>query len=157
MEIVQKSDKDKALQDILTHSMFKHKEELFAEFAGIQNPGGTRIIIFNVRTTSDGKPEFDFSTALDDIKIPEDTDSEISKLKRQERQNHIPESDYSLRAYCAILYLKPRMQIILRGKKVRTMVITKSLSKTEMDYYRPSLREGNTHAGAVSLIFQTYL
>lgn len=44
------------------------------------------------------------------------------------------------------------MQIILRGKKVRTMVITKSLSKTEMDYYRPSLREGNTHAGAVSLI-----
>ncbi|XP_022781765.1 MORC family CW-type zinc finger protein 3-like [Stylophora pistillata] len=149
-KIVQKSDKDKALQDILTHSMFKHKEELFAEFAGIQNPGGTRIIIFNVRTTSDGKPEFDFSTALDDIKIPEDTDSEISKLKRQERQNHIPESDYSLRAYCAILYLKPRMQIILRGKKVRTMVITKSLSKTEMDYYRPSLREGNTHAGALN-------
>ena len=34
---------------------------------------------------------------------------------------------------------------------MRTMVITKSLSKTEMDYYRPSLREGNTHAGAVSL------
>lgn len=30
------------------------------------------------------------------------------------------------------------MQIILRGKKVRTTVITKSLSKTAVDFYRPS-------------------
>ena len=38
------------------------------------------------------------------------------------------------------------MQIILRGKKVRTTVITKSLSKTEVDNYRPSaaVREANT-------------
>ena len=85
------------MQDILTYSVFKNKAELFAEFAGIQNPSGTRIIIFNVRTTPDGKPEFDFLTEHDDIRIPEDTDLEISKLKRQERQNHIPESDYSLR------------------------------------------------------------
>ena len=77
--------------------MFTRKEELLAEFAGIQNPSGTRIIIFNVRTTPDGKPEFDFATADNDIRIPEDMDLEISKLKRQERQNHIPESDYSLR------------------------------------------------------------
>ena len=33
------------------------------------------------------------------------------------------------------------MQIMLRGKKVRTTVITKSLSKTEVDTYRPSVRE----------------
>lgn len=33
----------------------------------------------------------------DDIRIPEDTDENITKLKRQERQDHIPESDYSLR------------------------------------------------------------
>ena len=30
------------------------------------------------------------------------------------------------------------MQIILRGKKVRTTVITKSLSHTAVDFYRPS-------------------
>lgn len=37
------------------------------------------------------------------------------------------------------------MQIILRGKKVRTMVITKSLSKTEVDHYKlTTLRENNT-------------
>lgn len=141
-KIAPKSDKEKALQDILTYSVFQRKEELLAEFAGIQNPSGTRIIIFNVRTTPDGKPEFDFNTP-GDIRIPEDTDVAITKLKRQERQNHIPESDYSLRAYCAILYLRPRMQIILRGKKVRTTVITKSLSKTEVDTYRPTVRESN--------------
>lgn len=84
------------MQDILTHSMFHKKEELLAELAGIQNPSGTRIIIFNVRTTPDGKPEFDFTTP-DDVRIPEDTDLAITKLKRQERQNHIPESDYSLK------------------------------------------------------------
>lgn len=83
------------MQDILTHSMFRYKEELLAEFAGIQNPSGTRIIIFNVRATPDGKPEFDFSTP-DDIRIPEDTEN-VTKVKRQDRQNHIPESDYSLR------------------------------------------------------------
>ena len=84
------------MRDILTYSTFRRKEELLAEFAGIQNPSGTRIIIFNVRTTPDGKPEFDFSIP-DDIRIPEDTDLAITKLKKQERQNHIPESDYSLR------------------------------------------------------------
>ena len=76
--------------------MFRYKEELLAEFAGIQNPSGTRIIIFNVRATPDGKPEFDFNTP-DDIRIPEDTDVDATRVRRQERQNHIPESDYSLR------------------------------------------------------------
>ena len=84
------------MEDILAHSMFRFKEELLAEFAGIQNPCGTRIIVFNVRTSPDGKPEFDYSSP-DDIRIPEDTDLEITKLRKQERQNHIPESDYSLR------------------------------------------------------------
>ena len=49
------------------------------------------------------------------------------------------------------------MQIILRGKKVRTTVITKSLSKTEVDNYRPSaaVREANTSTlslGSVSYL-----
>ena len=37
------------------------------------------------------------------------------------------------------------MQIILRGKKVRTTVITKSLSKTAVDFYRPSSVSFNNH------------
>ena len=98
--------------------MFKYKEELLAEFAGIQNPSGTRIIIFNVRTTPDGKPEFDFSTASDYVRIPEDTDLAISKLKEQERQNHIPESDYSLRVSnftCYVMILTPTGYTVFSG------------------------------------------
>lgn len=43
----------------------------------------------------------------------------------------------SLQAYCSILYLKPRMQIILRGQKVKTQLVSKSLALIERDVYRP--------------------
>lgn len=42
-----------------------------------------------------------------------------------------------IQAYLSILYLKPRMQIFLRKEKVKTVVIRKSLSKTEVDLYKP--------------------
>ncbi|EDO38839.1 predicted protein, partial [Nematostella vectensis] len=129
-----------SLKDIFTYSLFKDEKALFAQFDEIPSSStGTRIIIYNIRKNMDGKPEFDFKTDFTDIRIPDDVDAELTKYKRQERQNHIPESDFSLRAYCSILYLRPRMQIILRNKKVRTTVIAKSLSKTEVDLYRPQL------------------
>lgn len=40
-------------------------------------------------------------------------------------------------AYLSILYLKPRIQIILRGKKVQTKLVAKSLSMIENDVYKP--------------------
>jgi uncharacterized membrane protein YciS (DUF1049 family) len=40
--------------------------------------------------------------------------------------------------YCSILYLKPRMKIVLRGRKVKTKLIQKCLSQTETDTYRPT-------------------
>jgi len=39
--------------------------------------------------------------------------------------------------YCSILYLKPRMKIVLRNTKVRTKLVEKSLKKTQIDWYRP--------------------
>lgn len=42
-----------------------------------------------------------------------------------------------LQAYCSILYLKPTMQIILRGQKVKTQLVSKSLAFIEKDIYRP--------------------
>ena len=44
---------------------------------------------------------------------------------------------FSFQEYCSILFLKPRMKIILRDKKVKTKLISKSLSKTEKDCYKP--------------------
>ncbi|MCJ8732319.1 hypothetical protein PDJAM_G00209990 [Pangasius djambal] len=68
-----------------------------------------------------------------DIRIPVDV-YESTKETNKRQAGHgmsMPESEYSLRAYCSILYLKPRMQIILRGLKVEALFVTKTLAKKE--------------------------
>uniref|UniRef100_A0A8C3D4S5 MORC family CW-type zinc finger 3 n=1 Tax=Corvus moneduloides TaxID=1196302 RepID=A0A8C3D4S5_CORMO len=92
------------------------------------------------------KPEFDFDKDKYDIRIPEDLDETGKRgYKKQERLDQIvPESDYSLRAYCSILYLKPTMQIILRGQKVKTQLVSKSLAFIERDIYRPKFLNAKT-------------
>uniref|UniRef100_H3AXN6 MORC family CW-type zinc finger 4 n=1 Tax=Latimeria chalumnae TaxID=7897 RepID=H3AXN6_LATCH len=137
-------DSAPSLDAILKYSLFTSQEELLAEFDTIPSKKGTRIIIWNIRRNKDGVPELDFETDKFDIRIPdistEGAKSDGKKGGRQpERQDQVvPESDYSLRAYCSILYLKPRIQIILRQKKVKTQLITKSLANIEHDIYKPN-------------------
>ncbi|KAL1267762.1 hypothetical protein QQF64_033125 [Cirrhinus molitorella] len=101
---------------------------------------GTRIIIWNLRKTASDKSEFDFETDRYDIQIPSEVyESEKEKYKQPSRSFlSSPESDFSLRAYCSILYLKPRMQIIIRGQKVKTQLISKSLAHIVRDKYKPN-------------------
>ncbi|XP_059507418.1 MORC family CW-type zinc finger protein 3-like isoform X3 [Stegostoma tigrinum] len=132
-----------SLEAILKYSIFNSEKELLAEFDAIVSKKGTRIIIWNIRRNKDGKPELDFETDPLDIQIPDiNSEDGVGKKKtyrRPERQDqHIPESDYSLRAYCSILYLKPRIQIILCKKKVKAQLITKSLAHIEYDVYKPN-------------------
>ncbi|KAK9402120.1 protein dopey-2 [Crotalus adamanteus] len=138
---VMKPDESAAsLKAILEHSLFSTEEELLAELDAIIGRKGTRIIIWNLRREKNEETEFDFDTDKYDIRIPADLDEVTGKrgYKKQERQDHIvPESDYSLRAYCSILYLKPRMQIIIRGQKVQTQLVSKSLAHIERDVYKP--------------------
>lgn len=75
----------------------RSETELNNEFDEISGDHGTRIIISNIRKTSDNKPEFDFVTDEHDIRIPDDTSSEGEKYRKTKRQNHVPECDYSLR------------------------------------------------------------
>ncbi|XP_054830957.1 MORC family CW-type zinc finger protein 3 [Eublepharis macularius] len=129
-----------SLKAILEHSLFSTEKELLAELDAIIGKKGTRIIIWNLRREKNDQMEFDFDTDKYDIRIPADLDEVTGKrgYKKQERQDQIvPESDYSLRAYCSILYLKPRMQIIIRGQKVQTQLVSKSLAYIERDVYRP--------------------
>ncbi|XP_061483684.1 MORC family CW-type zinc finger protein 3 isoform X2 [Rhineura floridana] len=139
--LVMKPDESAAsLKAILEHSLFPTEEELLAELDAIIGKKGTRIIIWNLRREKNEQTEFDFDTDKYDIRIPADLDEVTGKrgYKKQERQDQIvPESDYSLRAYCSILYLKPRMQIIIRGQKVQTQLVSKSLAYIERDVYRP--------------------
>uniref|UniRef100_A0A672KVA8 MORC family CW-type zinc finger protein 3-like n=1 Tax=Sinocyclocheilus grahami TaxID=75366 RepID=A0A672KVA8_SINGR len=131
--------------DILRYSLFQTEEELLCELNAINalydtESTGTRIIIWNLRKTSTDKSEFDFDTDRYDIQIPSEVyESEKEKYKQQSRVfQSSPESDFSLRAYCSILYLKPRMQIIIRGQKVKTQLISKSLAHIAKDKYKPN-------------------
>ncbi|XP_044298367.1 MORC family CW-type zinc finger protein 3 isoform X2 [Varanus komodoensis] len=139
--LVMNPEESKAsLKAILEHSLFPTEEELLAELDAIIGKKGTRIIIWNLRREKNEQTEFDFDTDKYDIRIPADLDEVTGKrgYKKQERQDQVvPESDYSLRAYCSILYLKPRMQIIIRGQKVQTQLVSKSLANIERDVYKP--------------------
>ncbi|XP_060732017.1 MORC family CW-type zinc finger protein 3-like [Tachysurus vachellii] len=140
---------EECLHDILTHSLFSTKEELQTEFNAINGPfgtnsTGTRIIIWNLRKMSSGELEFDFLKDRYDIRLPVDV-NEGSKEPNKEPESQIspPESEYSLRAYCSILYLKPKMQIIIRGQKVKSQLISKSLALIIQDTYKPTfLKKG---------------
>ncbi|XP_053420861.1 MORC family CW-type zinc finger protein 3 isoform X1 [Nycticebus coucang] len=138
-QMINLSESKASLAAILEHSLFSTEQELLAELDAIMGKKGTRIIIWNLRSYKNST-EFDFEKDKYDIRIPEDLDETTGKkgYKKQERMDQIaPESDYSLRAYCSILYLKPRMQIILRGQKVKTQLVSKSLAYIERDVYRP--------------------
>ncbi|XP_039511786.1 MORC family CW-type zinc finger protein 3a [Pimephales promelas] len=134
-----------SLQDIMRYSLFKTEEELLGELKAINShygtdSTGTRIIIWNLRKTSTDKSEFDFETDRYNILIPSEVyETEKEKYKQSCRiSQSSPESDFSLRAYCSILYLKPKMQIIIRGQKVKTELISKSLAHIAKDKYKPN-------------------
>ncbi|XP_060944001.1 MORC family CW-type zinc finger protein 3-like [Limanda limanda] len=131
-----------SLQHILRYSIFKTQEDLLKELQAINPPmcprkTGTRIIIWNLRRTSVGELEFDFQKDQYDIRIPSDINESGSDTQHPS-SSYIPESVYSLRAYCSILYLKPRMQIVIRGQKVKSQLIAKSLASIRRDYYKPT-------------------
>ncbi|XP_015277875.1 PREDICTED: MORC family CW-type zinc finger protein 3 [Gekko japonicus] len=139
-QVMNPEDSAPSLKAILTHSLFSTEKEILAELDAIIGKKGTRVIIWNLRREKNEQTEFDFDTDKYDIRIPADLDEVTGKrgYKKQERQDQVvPESDYSLRAYCSILYLKPRMQIIIRGQKVQTQLVSKSLAYIERDVYRP--------------------
>ncbi|XP_060944504.1 MORC family CW-type zinc finger protein 3-like [Limanda limanda] len=132
-----------SLQHILRYSIFKTQEDLLKELQAINPPmcprkTGTRIIIWNLRRTSVGELEFDFQKDRYDIRIPSDINESGSDTSQHQSSSYIPESVYSLRAYCSILYLKPRMQIVIRGQKVKSQLIAKSLASIRKDYYNPT-------------------
>ncbi|XP_068126563.1 MORC family CW-type zinc finger protein 3 [Hyperolius riggenbachi] len=138
-QLVTTPDSDANLRAILAHSLLKTESELLAEIDAITSRKGTRIIIWNLRRDKRGCTEFDFVTDKYDIRIPEENDGTAKRgYKKQDRMDQVaPDSDFSLRAYCSILYLKPRMQIVIRGEKVQTQLVSKSLALIEKDVYRP--------------------
>ncbi|KAI6078157.1 MORC family CW-type zinc finger protein 4 [Aix galericulata] len=140
-KIIVTEDSVLSLKVILEHTLFNTHEELLAQFDDIPGKKGTRVLIWNIHRNKDGKPELDFDTDKHDIRLA-DFFAEIPRrtgLRCQDKVQECPAPDveYSLRAYCSVLYLKPCVQIVLRQKKVNTQLITKSLANTEHDLYKP--------------------
>ncbi|XP_071371264.1 MORC family CW-type zinc finger protein 3 [Centroberyx affinis] len=139
--LVVTEDSEASLAAILSHSLITSLEQLHAHFDSIPSKKGTKILIWNIRRAKDGKPELDFETDVSDFRLPEIQIEELKKgLKTSGSQRadyNIPDMDYSLRAYLSILYLKPRTQIILRGKKVLAKLVAKRLTHIEHDVYKP--------------------
>ncbi|XP_029917781.1 MORC family CW-type zinc finger protein 3 [Myripristis murdjan] len=140
-QLVVTEDSEASLAAILEHSLINSLEQLLAHFDSIPSKKGTKILIWNIRRAKDGKSELDFETDVTDIRMPEIHIEELKKdLKNsgsQRAEQNIPDMDYSLRAYLSILYLKPRTQIILRGKKVLAKLVAKRLTHIEHDVYKP--------------------
>ncbi|XP_052243709.1 MORC family CW-type zinc finger protein 3-like isoform X8 [Dreissena polymorpha] len=134
------SESDGNLSAILEHGLFSSEEELMQEmqaFDKMKIATGTKIVIFNVRKDKSGKTELDFSSDPIDIRNPETALNEKTLIDRPVIDD-CPEYRKSLREYCSILYLKPRMRIVIQGRKVQTKLIDKSLLKRETDVYNPT-------------------
>ncbi|XP_011478320.1 MORC family CW-type zinc finger protein 3-like isoform X2 [Oryzias latipes] len=139
--LVVTEDSTASLAAILKHSIISSEEQIHAHFDSIHSKKGTKILIWNIRRAKDGKTEIDFETDPTDFRLPEIQTEEIKKgLSNSGSLRHhqnIPDMYYSLRAYLSILYLKPRTQVILRGKKIQARLVSKKLSYIEHDVYKP--------------------
>ncbi|XP_021365554.1 MORC family CW-type zinc finger protein 3-like isoform X3 [Mizuhopecten yessoensis] len=129
-----------SLDAILKHSsIFKTEADLLIELADIERTGGTTIIIYNLNCRSGEMLELDFQSDPSDIRDPDthlkDTNAEeTATITNHQKRRYM----VSLREYCKILYLKPKMKIWIQGKKVRTLLIRKSLRRSQEDTYKPS-------------------
>eukprot|EP01052_Picozoa_sp_SAG31_P023474 SAG31_NODE_1937_length_6866_cov_3.173932_6_plen_215_part_00 len=65
------------------------------------------------------------------------TASNFQRRRANQPSNFDVPIDYSLREYTSILYLEPRMKIFIRGKKVRTTRLLKSVSRRIAVRYQP--------------------
>ncbi|KAF7667635.1 hypothetical protein LDENG_00054710 [Lucifuga dentata] len=134
-------DSEASLAAILHHSLITSVEQIHAHFDSIPSKKGTKILIWNIRRAKDGKPELDFETDDSDFRLPMIQIEEVKKGLRSRgslgAKENIPEMHYSLKAYLSILYLKPRTQIILRGKKIFAKLVAKRLKQTKHDVYKP--------------------
>ncbi|XP_068442768.1 MORC family CW-type zinc finger protein 3 [Clinocottus analis] len=139
--LVVTEDSEASLAAILQHSIITSQEQIHAHFDSILSKKGTKILIWNLRRAKDGKPEIDFDTDVNDFRLPEIYNGELQKCPRTggslRARHDIPDIHFSLSEYLGILYLKPRTQIILRGKKILVKLVSKRLKHIEHDVYKP--------------------
>lgn len=132
------------MEAITTYSMYTSETAILNQLnvlSTMQGHAGTIVTISNLRT-EDGKKELDFETDPTDIRIaPDEFGSSTNNAYQQSRPMQATDTqvpiDYSLKAYLQVLYRVPRMQIFLRGEKVKSKRIGGILQDKITDHYRP--------------------
>lgn len=127
------------LQAILQHSIFTSADDLMDQLTVVPDfdPSlecGTKIIIWNLREIGPNCPELYFRRDIHDI-VYNDPNDVLGGVNVQQCRPDAIGYEHSLRKYCSILYLRPRMKIYIMDEKVRSRLIAKDLSKTELDTY----------------------
>ncbi|CAL1546175.1 unnamed protein product [Lymnaea stagnalis] len=139
LERIKSQESRNNLNAILQYSVFKDEEELKAELRALEgSKTGTKIIIYNLKRLQDGTYELDFYSDPTDIRCPEAHEVDMTSVYHRPIQQNSSEYKRSLREYCSILFLRPRMKITIRGIRVKSKLISKSLSNTEIDMYKPT-------------------
>ncbi|KAK7108118.1 hypothetical protein V1264_015911 [Littorina saxatilis] len=129
------------LEAILKQSPFRTEQDLKNELRSLlknKSATGTKIVLYNLRRHQGGKLELDFESDNTDIRNPESHEVDLTSVYHRTSQVETSEYMRSLRVYCGLLFLRPRMKIYIRGEKVKTQLISKSLSSTEIDVYKPT-------------------
>ncbi|KAK3754350.1 hypothetical protein RRG08_026944 [Elysia crispata] len=126
------------LEAILRYSLFRSEEQLKDELRALGKfETGTKIIISNLAQLLDGQLELDFTSDATDILCPEAHEADTSAVKNKPVALCPSKYKLSLREYCTILFLKPRMIIHIRGKKVRSKLVSTCLNSPEYLNYHP--------------------
>ena len=136
-----------SLAAITKYSVFESEETLLQQMTVLDHfsgdaKTGTIIVLFNLREDH-GTPELDFTSRDHDIMHMAD-ECEAERLDK--------DINHSLRAYLSVLYKVPRMQIFLRGSKVRSSRIAGVLSHRMIDKYTPRQTDDGDVSGAMASI-----
>ncbi|XP_012943141.1 MORC family CW-type zinc finger protein 4 isoform X2 [Aplysia californica] len=139
LERVKSQESRNNLNAILEYSIFNSEADLKTQLRSLEgSKTGTKIYIYNLKKHQDRTYELDFSSDLHDIRCPEAHEVDLTSVYHRPIQMQTSEYKRSLREYCSVLFLKPRMKITIRGMRVKTKMISKSLSHTEIDAYKPT-------------------
>lgn len=130
---------EESLQAIAEYSIFRTEEELLMQFAAIPKTGS--VIIITGLKQSGGDYELDFDGDEGDIQLFPTSGEEEDNARTVPYQHY--RYQYSLQAYLSVLYKVPRMQIFLRGKKIKTKRVASSLCERMVERYRPRNQPGS--------------
>lgn len=123
-------DMKRSLELIKKHSIFKTEAALAEQFDSLTSRTGTRIVVFRLkRLEMRNLLELSFNDKQD-IQLTQDTPTEKGG-------EYVHPALYSLREYCKVLYLEPKLMIYIRGRKVRSARMIQELYYPKQVSYKP--------------------